>query len=182
MKDLSLHILDLAQNSVVAKATKIEITVKESVRDNIFSITISDNGKGMDADFLKKVTDPYTTSRTTRKVGLGIPLIKMNAEHCNGGFKIESEVGKGTSLTAWFEHNNIDRPALGDIAGTVVLTAAANEHIHFIYAHITDWGTYIFDTQEVKEALDGISLNDVQIIRYLREMIQENLQEINYSE
>lgn len=182
MKTLALHILDLLQNSITANATIIKLDVVEDLQKNLYEFTISDNGKGMAPEFLAKVTDPYTTSRTTRKVGLGLPLIKMNAEQAGGSFSIKSEVGKGTKIYFSFVHDNIDRPPLGDIAGSVVLCAAQNESIHFIYTHKTPYGEYIFDSNEIKEALDGMSMNNYKIIQYLESMIKENLEEIKYSE
>ena len=178
MKELSLHVLDLMQNSVSAKAMNIELTIHESLAANRYAFTIADDGKGMSADFLARVTDPYTTTRTTRKVGLGLPLIKMNTENAGGGMDIKSTLGKGTE----FEHNHWDRPPLGDIAGTVVMLAAQHEDIHFVYNHITDSGKYTFDTAEVKEALDGMSINEYSIIKYLREMIDENLSAIGVTQ
>jgi hypothetical protein len=113
---------------------------------------------------------------------LGLPLLKQNCEQTGGSLHIESKVNEGTKVEATFIHNNIDRPTLGDIAGTVVLTASAYPDIHFIYRHEKDGKSYTFDTEEVKEALDGISIQTPEIIQYLREMIAENLQEIdNYA-
>ncbi|MDL2314703.1 ATP-binding protein [Bacteroidales bacterium OttesenSCG-928-C19] len=182
MKTIALHILDLLQNSITANSTLIRLDVVEDLQKNLYEFTISDNGKGMSREFLAKVTDPYTTSRTTRKVGLGLPLIKMNAEQAGGSFLIESEVGKGTKTYFSFAHNNIDRPPLGDIAGSVVLCAAQNESIRWIYTHKTPFGEYIFDTDEIKEALDGMSMNNYKIMQYLEGMIKENLEEIQVSE
>ncbi|MDR1725408.1 MAG: ATP-binding protein [Bacteroidales bacterium] len=182
MKDLSLHVLDLLANSTVVCSTKIKLKVIDSLKNNLYSFEIIDNGSGMSEETLQKVTDPYFTSRKTRKVGLGLPLVKMNAENAGGGFSMKSSIGKGTDLRFWFEHNNIDRPPLGDIASAVVFTAATNENIHFIYEHTTDFGRYTFDTNEIKEALDGMSLNNADIIRALTEMIQENLKDIKANE
>ena len=182
MKDLSLHILDLLQNSTVVDSTLIKLDIIDSLKENIFKFCITDNGRGMSKEFLEKVTDPYSTTRTTRKVGLGLPLVKMNAENCNGGFDIKSELGKGTKLTFWFEHNNIDRPPMGDLAGCFILTIAQNEEIHFILTYKTDKDTFVFDTQEIKEALDGIPFNNNDVIKMLREMIEENLKEIEANE
>ena len=179
MKELSMHVYDLMENSTAANSTLVELTIKDSLKENIYAFTIKDNGKGMTPEFLAKVTDPWTTSRTTRKVGLGLPLIKMNTENMGGGMKIESEVGKGTVLNFWFQH---DRPPMGDLAGSLVMLFAAHEDIHFIYTHITDDGEFVFDTDEVKEALDGMPMNDVHIMKYLKEMIQENLEEIKYND
>lgn len=178
MKTLALHILDILENSVAAKASKIEIELTESDKNNLFLIRISDNGKGMSPEMLATVSDPYTTSRTTRKVGLGIPLFKQNAEQTGGSFEIDSELGKGTNLNANFIKDNIDRPPLGDIGGSIVLSASSYTDIRFVYSHKTDIGEYVFDTDEIKEALDGLPLNTPQVIKYLKEMITENLDEI----
>ena len=182
MKELSLHVYDLLENSIAAKATKVELTIKDSKKENIYAFTIKDNGKGMSPEFLAKVTDPWTTTRTTRKVGLGLPLIKMNTENAGGGMKIESTVGVGTKLDFWFQHEHLDRAPMGDIAGTIVMLCQNYEDIHFIYTHITDEGEYVFDTDEIKEALDGMSMRDLSIIKFLKDMIKENLNEIGYSD
>lgn len=178
MKDLSLHILDIVQNSISANATFIEITIVESHQANTYIVMIKDNGKGMPPEMLEKVTDPYVTSRTTRKVGLGLPLLKMNAERTGGHLKIISQVGKGTEVKALFIHDNIDRLPLGDIAGTIAIQASANPLIEFTYTHSVDGEQYIFDTREIKEVLDDVPISDIHIFKYLKEMINENLKEI----
>ena len=182
MKELSMHVYDLMENSIAANASEIKLTIRDSIKDNIYAFTIEDNGKGMSPEFLAKVTDPYTTTRTTRKVGLGLPLIKMNTENCGGGMKIVSEVGKGTRLDFWFQHNHWDRPPMGDLAGTIVMLCSQHEDRHIIYRHITDKDEFVFDTDEVKEALDGASMNDLSIFRYLKDMVKENLEAIGYSD
>lgn len=180
MKDLALHILDIAQNSISAKATLIRITIEEDKFNNRYVLTIQDNGIGMSPEVLAKVTDPYTTSRTTRKVGLGLPLLKLNTELANGSLKITSELGAGTIVTAVFEFDHIDRVPIGDIAGIVVMLASMNPTLDFIYQHITPKGKYSFDTKEIKVVLDDLSIQDISIQKYLKEMIKENLEEINY--
>jgi hypothetical protein len=182
MKELAMHVYDLMENSTAANSTEVQLTIKDSLKDNIYAFTIVDNGKGMTPEFMAKVTDPYTTSRTTRKVGLGLPLIKMNTENCGGGMKLQSEVGKGTRLDFWFQHNHWDRPPMGDIAGTIVMLCAAHQDIHIVYRHITDDGEFVFDTNEIKEALDGMDMNDVKVFNWLKEMVQENLEEIHYND
>ena len=178
MNDLSLHILDIVQNSISANATLIDIIIAENLKNDRLSITIKDNGKGMTPEQVERVTDPYFTSRTTRKVGLGLPLFKQSAKQTGGDLVIESEVGKGTTVTATFGHRHIDRPSLGDTANAVILLVSANPEIDFVYEHLHNENNYVFDTREVKEALDGLPLNDVHIIKMLTEMIQENLKEI----
>ncbi len=182
MKELALHVLDLMENSISAGASVIEFMIRESITDNVYAFTIVDNGKGMSREFLSRVTDPYTTTRTTRKVGLGLPLIQMNAENAGGGFHIESELGKGTTLDFWFQYDHLDRPPLGDIAGTIVMLAAHHEDIQILYKHITDTDMYVFDSKEVAEVLEGVSMNDISIIRYLKDMIKENLTAIGFTQ
>lgn len=179
MKDLSMHIMDIVQNSIVAKATLISIDIQEDTEKDIFEIVIKDNGFGMSSEMVKNVIDPYCTSRTTRKVGLGIPLLKHQAEITGGSLSISSELGKGTVIDAVFVHSSIDRQPLGDISGTIVLTASANTEIDFVYTHVKNQNSYTFDTREVKEVLDGVPLSNLEIVKYLREMINENLKGID---
>jgi hypothetical protein len=181
MKDISLHILDIVQNSISANATMIEISIEENQAENTYCVSIKDNGMGMTQEMAKKVLDPYVTSRTTRKVGLGLPLLKLNAERTGGHLSIISDLGKGTEVEALFIYNNIDRIPLGDMAGTIVLLASANPLIEFVYTHTVNDEQYIFDTREIKEALDDVSISDNHIFKYLKEMINENLQEIKAS-
>lgn len=182
MKELAMHVYDLMENSTAADSTLVSLTIRDSLKDNIFHFTIQDNGHGMTPEFLARVTDPYTTSRTTRKVGLGLPLIKMNTENCGGGMNITSQVGVGTRLEFWFQHNHWDRPPMGDLPGTLVLLLSAHQDIHFVITYTTDVDTFQLDTDEIREALGDMSLNDIHIINYLREMITENLREIQANE
>ncbi len=178
MKDLSLHILDIVQNSLSAGAANIVVEITEAIPANEYTIRITDDGCGMTQDVLQRVTDPYYTSRTTRKVGLGIPLFKQNAEQSGGSFQIVSQPGKGTTVIAEFRHDNIDRPALGDMPGVMVILTGANPEVHFSYKHVRDGAFYMFDTNEVKQALEDMPVNDPKIMKYLKEMIHENLVEI----
>ena len=178
MNDLSLHILDIVQNSITAGANLIGIDVIENISENRLTLCVSDNGKGMSPEQLANVTDPYFTSRTTRKVGLGIPLFKQNAEMSGGSFCIESVLGEGTTVTAVFGHNHLDRPPLGDMPNAVVLLASSNPALDFVYTYRFDEKNYIFDTREVKDALGTVPINTPQVIRMLTEMIQENCDEV----
>jgi anti-sigma regulatory factor (Ser/Thr protein kinase) len=175
MKDLSLHILDIVQNSISAGACCIVVDISEDTSANKYTITITDDGRGMSSEVLQRVTDPYYTSRNTRKVGMGIPLFKQNAEVAGGSFSIESEPGNGTKVTASFKHDHIDRPPAGDIAGVMVLLTGANPELNFIYRHTKDNDLYVFDTIEVKQALEDMPVNDARVLKYLKEMIRENL-------
>ena len=175
MKDLSMHIMDILQNSTRAGATEVTLEVLEDVAADTLTIRLIDNGCGMDAETVQKVINPFFTTRTTRKVGLGLPLLKQNTEQTGGSLDIQSEKGKGTTVTAVFGRTHLDRPPMGDLAGTVVLTASAYPDIRFIFHYHNGETDYVFDTVEVNEALDGISIQEPEVIQYLNEMIQENI-------
>ena len=175
MKDLSMHIMDILQNSTRAGATEVTLEVLEDVAADTLTIRFIDNGCGMDAETVQKVINPFFTTRTTRKVGLGLPLLKQNTEQTGGSLDIQSEKGKGTTVTAVFGRSHLDRPPMGDLAGTVVLTASAYPDIRFIFHYHNGETDYVFDTVEVNEVLDGISIQEPEVIQYLKEMIQENI-------
>lgn len=175
MQELSLHILDIAQNSITAQATLIEIRIDENAADNVLDITIQDNGKGMDAEKVKKVLDPFFTTRTTRKVGLGIPLYREAALSTGGDFSIVSEVGVGTTVFARFGYSHIDRQPLGDIAGVMYTLITCNPDIDFVYIHKVDDRQFTADTREMKAILDGVPLSDMQVGLWLKEFLQEGI-------
>jgi hypothetical protein len=171
--------MDIFQNSIRANATLISLDIQENISENIFQITVVDNGDGMTSDMIEHVTDPFMTTRTTRKVGLGLSLFKQNAERTGGFLSIESELGIGTKVKTQFVHDNIDRPVSGDIAATVLLTATAHPEIEMVYQHTINDKTYCFSTTEVKEALGSIPINDPMVYPYLHEMISENIKDIS---
>ncbi len=178
MKDLSLHILDIFQNSVSAKATQIELIFVEDTVNDVLKITIKDNGIGMSEEMQKQVTDPFFTTRTTRKVGLGIPLLKQSAEGCNGFMQIHSTLNKGTEVIVQMQYSHLDRKPIGDMASVVILTATSYPRVRFIYNHKFGDKEFCFDTDEVNSMLDGISIQNPNIVMMLKEMIQNNLDEI----
>lgn len=178
MKELSLHILDIVQNSIAAQASLVEIIILEYTDKNALSIEIIDNGKGMDKETIQKVSDPFWTSRTTRKVGLGIPLFKAAAEQCNGMFLISSEIDKGTKVLAEFERDHIDRAPLGDIAETISLLIMTNEHIDFIYTYCFNEQVYELDTREIKKVLGDMPISNLEVIDWIKENINEGIKEI----
>jgi len=175
MKDIALHIMDILQNSTRAKATKIELNIEENLAKDTLTIMFKDNGHGMSEETLEQVLNPFFTTRTTRKVGLGLSLLKQSAEFTGGTLTIHSELDVGTTVTVTFGLSHIDRPPLGDVAGTIVLTASAYPDIHFRMHYKTDKVDYIFDTQEINEALDGVSIQEPEIVQYLIEMTRENM-------
>ena len=172
MKELSLNILDVAKNSVTAGATKIEILVEES--PEWLTITITDNGCGMTPEFVKKVTDPFTTTRTTRKVGMGLPLMKMEAQMSGGDLSVESRVGKGTRVKSWFDPENIDMPPLGDLTSSVTTLIQGSPDIDFIFTHRTPTGEYTLDTGEIRQIMGDIPLSEPEVIAWLTDYLREN--------
>ena len=178
MKELSLNILDITYNSIKAKAKLIEITVSESMAKNTVEIEIKDNGCGMDEEFLRNVTDPFVTTRTTRKVGLGIPLFKQSAEDAGGSFSIRSKVGEGTVISASYRLDHLDRAPIGDMSGTIVSLIQANDQIHFVYRHHTDRGTFVLDTDELHAQLGDVPLSEPAVLSWIGEYINENLDDI----
>lgn len=178
MKELSLHILDLAENSVKAEATKINISIFEDTERDLLTIDLEDNGRGMDEELLKKVEDPFVTSRTTRKVGLGIPLMKAAALRCEGDFKIFSEIGKGTKVTSVFKYGHIDRAPLGDIGQTIISLINANKNLEIVYKHSYNGNCFVFDTKEIKNILGDVPINDAHIMLWIKDYINENVRNL----
>lgn len=177
MRDLSLHILDIMQNSVSAKAALITVTLNVKNEAGILEINIEDNGCGMDSSFLDKVTDPFSTTRTTRKVGLGIPLFKASAEQSGGSFKITSQKGKGTIVTARYVIDNIDRPPLGDLAGVITDMAAMYDSIEMKLLLINGDKRFVFDSVEIRQYLGEVPLSEFQVVKWLREYIGEGIKD-----
>lgn len=177
MNELSLHILDICENSIKAKATLVQLDIIEDTKMNLYQIIIKDNGTGMCEEILKTVSDPFYTTRTTRNVGLGISLFKLAAELAEGSLEIESTLGVGTTVTTTFKHNHIDRAPLGDISDTLIALITRGDS-DIIYNHLYNGKEYQFSTIEVKEVLEGIPLNDTNIILWIKENIKEGLKDL----
>jgi len=183
MKDLSLHILDIVQNSIRAGAKLIGIEINEHPEDNQLVITITDDGTGMSQEQLKLAIDPFYTSRTTRKVGLGLSLFKQNAEMAGGSFILESEQGRGTKVIATFGLRHLDRPIMGDLVGTLLLLITdAQSESDYVFKHQTQTGTFELDTRQIRQTLENVPINHPEVRSFLKEMIQENLEQIQISE
>ncbi|MBP8640411.1 MAG: ATP-binding protein [Oscillospiraceae bacterium] len=178
MQELSMNILDVAENSVRANATLVEITIEEKPQADLLSVTISDNGCGMTAEQVKNVTDPFYTTRSTRKVGLGVPFFKMAAELTGGKLEIQSTVGIGTIIKADFIRSSIDLMPLGDINETISTLIHCNPHIDFVYKRLIDGAKMTLDTREFRRILDGIELNDPKISMFIREFLAENTSDL----
>ena len=178
MREIALHILDIVQNSVVAGATKIEVDICEDIQADRLAVIIRDNGCGMTKEFLEKVVDPFTTKRTTRKVGLGIPLFKAAAEATDGSFDIWSEVGRGTVVTAVFGHSHIDRQPLGDMAGTMLGLFTSYENINFLYRHKSNDKVFEVDTAELKSVLGDVPFSAPEVYLWLSDYLKEGEEEL----
>ena len=178
MRELSLNILDIAQNSISAGASLTEIVVNENTKEKTLLIGIYDDGCGMTEEQVKSVIDPFFTTRTTRKVGMGIPLFKMSCEQTGGKFTIESEKGVGTKINALYKTDSVDFTPLGDIASTIVTIVSMNADKEFLYRRVLDDKEFIFSTVEIKKILDGVPLSESSVMNWIEEYLNEQYNEL----
>jgi len=179
MQDLSLHILDIAENSINAEASRITVKINESKKKNLLTLEVRDNGRGMNENMLKHAEDPFHTTRTTRKVGLGIPLLSQAAKDCGGEIKIETKKGEGSIIKASFQHNHIDRKPLGDITATITVLIAGNPLIDFDFQLIREDEELIIDTAELKKDLGDVPINSPEVIKIIKDTINDWLKQTN---
>ena len=172
MEELALHILDLVQNCIEAEATLVEIIVVEDLSANVLTVEIGDNGRGMSPEVLATVEDPFFTTRTTRHVGLGIPLLKAAAEQAGGSFTIDSTPGQGTKVRAEFEHDNIDRAPLGSMSDTIAALFAVHSTLDLVYTHKVNDSLFVMDSREIRD-ICGEVLNHPKIVQWLKRYILE---------
>ena len=179
MRDLSLHLLDLAQNSITAGASLVTIRISIDEKGWL-TMVLADDGKGMSPELLARVTSPFATTRTTRKVGLGIPMMMETAEKAGGSLKLESEVGKGTTMTVTMDTGNIDCLPLGDLSGTLLSLMMTNPlKPDFLFEGKTPKGECTFDTREIRSALGSdIPLNEPEVAAWLQEALNEEINPI----
>lgn len=178
MRELSLNILDIAQNSIVAGASLTEIIVEENTTEKTLLIGIYDNGKGMTEEQVRNVQDPFFTTRTTRKVGMGIPLFKMAAEQTGGSFSIKSQPGVGTRVEARFKTDSIDFTPLGDMSSTIATIVCMNEDKDFIYTRVVDDAEFKFSSADIKTVLDGVPLSEPSVMSWVEGYISEQTQQL----
>jgi anti-sigma regulatory factor (Ser/Thr protein kinase) len=180
LRELSLNVMDVTQNSISAGARLIAITVAEDTEAATLAITIADDGKGMTPEQVRSVTDPFYTTRTTRDVGLGVPFFKMSSEQTGGSFKIESQPGAGTTVTACYNTAHIDMTPLGDISETVLLLIVGNPDLDFVYKRSKNGTEFTLDTRELRKVLGGeVSLGSPDVSEWIREYLAENETGIN---
>lgn len=182
MNELSLYILDIVQNSIKADSKNIVINITEDKKKDLLTIEIIDDGKGMNEETLAKVTDPFFTSRLTRRVGLGIPIFKELCETCLGSFQIESQEKKGTKLIGTLKYSSIDRPPMGNIVDTIYTLIINDEEVDITYNHLFNNKKFTLNTKEIKQILDGVSFKQIDIMMWIKGYIKEGLQFIKEEE
>ncbi len=178
MQDLSLHILDIAENSLAAGATRVEIRIEEDLRADRLVLAITDDGCGMDEATLKQALDPFFTTKTVRRVGLGLPLLAEACRITEGELDLQSSPGAGTRLKAVFRHSHIDRKPLGPIGDTLLTLIVGHPEVDFWYEHRKGDRVFSLDTREIKGDLGEIPLNAPQVVSVLRNLIRSGLEEL----
>ncbi len=173
MEELSLHILDIVENSVAAHADRVEIIVEVDQKKDRLSIEVIDNGTGMDEETARRALDPFYTSKTVRRFGFGLPLLSEAARAANGGLTLESQKGKGTRIRADFQYSHIDRQPLGDIGQTILALIFGNPEVDLLYVFRQDGQSYRFDTRAIKDRLDRTAINSPAGIRMIREELKK---------
>lgn len=170
-----MHILDIVQNSISAGADLIKIDITEDMDQNRFNITVEDNGKGMDSETKSRAMDPFFTSRTTRKIGLGIPLLLAAARRCDGDITIDSCPGKGTKITAYFRYDHIDRAPLGNVWSMMAGVIACNGGIDFVYTHRYNGRVFQMDTRDIKRIIKDVPISSPGVSGWIEEYLKENI-------
>ena len=178
MEDLSLHILDIVENAIAARAKKIEILVVEEPGEDRLTIEIRDDGIGMDEEVSRKAVDPFFTTRSSRRVGLGLPFLAQAAQEAGGSLRVESKVGKGTKVIASFQYHHIDRKPLGDMVETVVTLLFGNPEMEIAYTHKKEGKSFTFDSSWVKNHFRDRPLVDPEVIREVKRHLKEGLKQI----
>jgi anti-sigma regulatory factor (Ser/Thr protein kinase) len=180
MQDLSLHVLDIVENSIAAGARRIKITIIEDTGRNKLTLTIQDNGVGMDKKIMTKALDPFFSTKKTRRIGLGLSMLAQATKEANGDFHMKSKKGKGTTITATFVHDHIDRKPIGDMTETLItLIATQGRHVDFSYEHRKNNYAVIFDTKTIKQDLNDIPLNNPEVIKYLRDNLKKQIKKLD---
>lgn len=177
MPEISLNILDVAENSTSAGASLVTLTVDVQTERDTLTVSIEDDGRGMTPEQVAKVTDPFFTTRTTRKVGLGVPFFKQAAESTGGSFSIDSTVGLGTRVCAVFTLSHIDRMPLGDINGTIQTLVTMHPECDFLYTFRFNQKQFVLDTREFREILGDVPFSEPEVALYIKEYLQENFDE-----
>jgi hypothetical protein len=175
MREISLHILDVMENSIEAGAKRVDLEIEEDAARNLLSIAVRDDGRGMDDETLRRVIDPFFTTRTTRHVGLGLPLFKAAAQRCNGDLEVASQLGQGTQVRATFQLDHIDRAPLGDLKMTLLSAILSYRASDVHYRHAVNGREFEFDTGEMRALLGDVPLDHPQVRAWLEEFLDEGI-------
>ena len=175
MEDISCHIMDIVMNSVTAGARHISVEIVKDPETAVLSLAIKDDGRGMDEDMVEKVQDPFFSTKTGRKVGLGIPLLKGTAETTGGSFELKSAKGVGTSITATFDSRHYDLPPLGNLKDTFFVFIVSHPDVDFTFRYRVDETDFFLDTEEIKRELDGVPINHPEVVGFLSNYLDEHL-------
>ena len=178
MLELALHILDIAENSVLASAKMVSIEIAEDLGKDLLSLVIRDDGQGMSREVLGKVLDPFYTSKKVRRVGLGLPMLAEAAERAGGRFAIESQESRGTRVTAEFQLSHIDRQPLGDITGTLVALIVGNAGVDFAFRYRCGDRVFALDTKEIRQEIGEIPIQQVEVLNWIKQYLREGLIEL----
>ena len=175
MEEIAMYILDIVNNSIRAGSNNIHVFIKDSVKENIVHVMIVDDGCGMNETQLNKVTDPFYTSRTTRNVGLGVPMFKDSVEMSGGTFNIQSLENDGTLIEGTYIKDHLDTPPMGDIIETMITLIQFDENINYIFEYNEDDHEFVLNTIDIKEILEDVPINIPEVLNWLREYIKEGL-------
>jgi anti-sigma regulatory factor (Ser/Thr protein kinase) len=178
VRELSLHILDVVENGITAGASCINIRVEEDSAADRLQISVHDNGRGMPSRKADRLADPFVTTRTTRRVGLGLSLLAAAARRCEGDIRVNAAPGKGTEVTATFRASHIDRAPLGDMAATLGTLIMGNPQVDFVYIHRLDGREFTLDTRDLKRELEGVDLSRPGVVSQLMDLIRRSLKEM----
>ncbi|MBN1545137.1 MAG: sensor histidine kinase [Syntrophaceae bacterium] len=179
MIELSLHILDISENAVRAEAKVVTITLDEDLHADCLTMEIRDDGKGMDETELRRVLDPFYTTKKVRRIGLGLPMLAQAAQNAGGWFEIESKPLQGTAVRVAFQLSHIDRQPLGDLPGALTTLIVGNPDLHLIYRHRRGEMEYTLDTNQIKQEIEDIPITHIEVLKFIRQDIAEGLKEIN---
>ncbi|MDB9822489.1 ATP-binding protein [Deltaproteobacteria bacterium] len=180
MRELSLHIMDVIENGITAGADLITLKIAEDRKSNLLTIVIIDNGSGIPENILETIMDPFFTTRTTRRVGLGLSLFREASKRCSGEFNISSKEGEGTRISASFQLDHIDMAPVGDMSGSLSCLIMGNSEVDFLYSHEVDGKSFQIDTRHIRDELDGVPINNLEVIKYITRTISESLEELTH--
>ncbi len=176
MLELSMHIMDIVENSIRAEASEVHISIEEDRRKNLLVIEIRDNGRGMDEELVERSLDPFVTTKESGRVGLGLSMMAEAAKRSGGGIKIESHPGRGTDVRAEFGLTHIDRQPLGNIVETLVTLIIGCPDVEFYYRYHKEENDFFWSTKRIKKKFGGLSRSSPEVIEFVREELNRSIE------